>query len=172
MRSDEVKSVLQSGHRLLVISEGGHHEQSWRREGCPLFDVVHPALPLLATASSTLQGALKDGFGEAVMACDMLEPCKFPSLDCCQERFLWTHKVIDFVPYPAIGLVVQVGDTEKFPNACGFESLEPFIKSQNERFVGLLPQWTNVHCKKMDLWLVGLLLIWTFDCLTIDISEC
>ena len=66
MRSDEVKSVLQSGHRLLVISEGGHHEQSWRREGCPLFDVVHPALPLPTAASRTLQGAPKEGVGEAV----------------------------------------------------------------------------------------------------------
>ena len=28
-----------------------------------------------------LQGALKDGFGEAVVVCDMPEPCKFPSLD-------------------------------------------------------------------------------------------
>ena len=44
------------------------------------FDVVHPAFPLLTTASPTLQGVLKDGFGEAVVACDMPEPCKFPSL--------------------------------------------------------------------------------------------
>ena len=33
-----------------------------------------------------LQGALKDDFGEAVVACDMPEPCKFPSLDSCQKR--------------------------------------------------------------------------------------
>ena len=44
------------------------------------------------TASPTLKGALKDGIGEAVMACDMPEPCKFASLDSCQKRFLWTHK--------------------------------------------------------------------------------
>ena len=49
------------------------------RQGCPLFDLMHPAFPLPTTASPTLQGALKDGFGEAVVACDMPEPCKFPS---------------------------------------------------------------------------------------------
>ena len=31
-------------------------------------DVVHPAFPLLTTALPTLQDALKNGFGEAVMA--------------------------------------------------------------------------------------------------------
>ena len=35
-----------------------------------------------------LQGFLKDGFGEAVVECDVPEPCKFPSLDSCQKRFL------------------------------------------------------------------------------------
>ena len=45
-----------------------------------LFDVVHPAVPLSTTALPILQGALKDGFGEAVVACDKPEPCKSPSL--------------------------------------------------------------------------------------------
>ena len=31
------------------------------------------------------------------MACDMLEPRKFPSLDGCQKRFLRTHKAADTV---------------------------------------------------------------------------
>ena len=44
------------------------------------FEVVHPAVPPLTEASSTLQGALKDGSGDAVVARDMLEPCKFLSL--------------------------------------------------------------------------------------------
>ena len=35
--------------------------------------------------------------GEAGMACDMPAPCKFPSLDSCQKRFLWTHKEADVV---------------------------------------------------------------------------
>ena len=39
---------------------------------------VHPAFPLPTTASPTLQGALKDGFREAVVTCDMPKPCEFP----------------------------------------------------------------------------------------------
>ena len=103
-----------------MFSAGGLCEQFWHGLGCPLFDVVHPAFPLPATPSPTLQGALKDGFGEAVVACDMPEPCKFPSLDCCQKRFLWTHKEIDLAPHPVVGLVLQLGDTDKFLHALGF----------------------------------------------------
>ena len=49
-------------------------------QGRPLFDVAHPAFPLPTTASPTLQGARNDGSGGAVVACDMPEPYKFPSL--------------------------------------------------------------------------------------------
>ena len=94
------------------------------------FDVVHPAFPLPITALPTLQGALRNGFGEAVVACDMSEACKFPSLDSCQKRFLWTHKEDDLAPHPVVGLVLQVGDAEMFPQALGFKSLDPFFKSQ------------------------------------------
>ena len=52
---------------LPVFSAGGPCEQFWHRQGCPLFDVVHPAIPLPTTASPTIQGAPKDGFGEAVV---------------------------------------------------------------------------------------------------------
>ena len=41
---------------------------------------------------STLQGALKDGFGEAVVACDMPEPREFPSLaDLWMSKQFMTH---------------------------------------------------------------------------------
>ena len=56
-----------------VFSAGGHYEQFWHVQGCPLFGVVHPAFLPLTMVSPTLQGALKDGFGEAVVACDMPE---------------------------------------------------------------------------------------------------
>ena len=104
---------------LPVFSAGGPCEQFWLGQVCPLFDVVHPAFPLPTTASPTLQGATKDGFGEAVVACDMPEPRKFPSLDSCRKRFLWTHKEVDLAPHPVVGLVLQVGDTEKFAHAHG-----------------------------------------------------
>ena len=43
--------------------------------GIRTFDVVYPAFPLPTTASSTVQGAPKDGFGEAVVLYDIPEPC-------------------------------------------------------------------------------------------------
>ena len=60
--------------------------------------------------------------------CDMPEPCKFPSLDICSKRFLWTHNRADLVPHPVDGLVLQVGDVEKFPQALGFKGLDPFLR--------------------------------------------
>ena len=47
---------------------------------------VHRASLLPTTASPTLQGALKDGFGEAVAVCDMPEPCEFPPLGNRQKE--------------------------------------------------------------------------------------
>ena len=76
-----------SRDRLPVFSAGGPHEQSRHGLGCPLFDVVHPAIPLRTTAPQTPQGAPKDGFGEAVVVCDMPEPFKFPTVDSC--RLSW-----------------------------------------------------------------------------------
>ena len=43
---------------LPAFSAGGPCEQVWHGKRCPLFDVVHPAFPLLTTALATLQGAL------------------------------------------------------------------------------------------------------------------
>ena len=60
------------------------------------------------------------------MACDMPEPCNFPPLDSCQKRFLWTHKKVNLAPHPVAGLVLQVGDMEKFPYEICFVSLDPF----------------------------------------------
>ena len=87
-------------------------------------------------ASPTLQGALKNDFGEAVVACSMPELCKFPSLDSCQKRFMWTHKRVYLAPHPAVSLVLQVGDAEKFPQALGFGGLDPFLRvsKQGPRF--------------------------------------
>ena len=60
------------------------------------------------------------------MVCDMPKPCKFLSLDSCHKRFLWTHKGVAL--HPVVGLVPQVGDAEKSPQALCFESLDPFIR--------------------------------------------
>ena len=45
----------------------------------------------------------------------------------CEKRFLWTHKEVDFVPHPVVGLVLQ-GDAETFFRALGFECLDPFLR--------------------------------------------
>ena len=102
---------------LWVFSAEGLCGQFWHGHGCLLFDVVHPAVSLPTVALPTLQGALKDGFGEAVLVCHMPKPCKFPSLDSCQKRFLWTHKGVDPALCPVNGLMFQVGDVGKFAHA-------------------------------------------------------
>ena len=61
------------------------------------------------------------------MVCDMPEPCKFPSLDTCQRRFLRTHREVDLASHiVVIGLVLQMRDAEKFPQALGFEGWDIF----------------------------------------------
>ena len=52
----------------------------------------------------------------------MPEPCKFPFLDSWQKKFM----------HPVVGLVLQVGDTEEFPHAFGFKSLDPFFRISNQ----------------------------------------
>ena len=64
------------------------------------------------------------------MVCDMHEPCKCPSLDSCQKTLLWNSMGVDLAPDQVFGLALQVADTEKFPLALGFESLDPFLSQQ------------------------------------------
>ena len=114
MRDDSAEILFQSFLQEALVSSSGTGRD----------DVVHPAFPLPTTVSPTLQGDLKDGFGEAVVACDISEPSKFPSLDSCQKRFLCTQKEVDLAPLPVFGLVLQAGDAEKFPQELGFKSLD------------------------------------------------
>ena len=83
--------------------------------------VVHPAFFFAdhSVAHPPVQIALKDGFGETAVACDMPKQCKFPTLDSCQKRFLWTHEGVDLAPHPVVGLVLEVGDAGKFTHALG-----------------------------------------------------
>ena len=67
------------------------------------------------------------------MACDMPKPCKFPSLDSYQKRFLWTPKEVGLAPHLIVGLVLQVGDAEKFPRALGFDSLDLFFSRASKQ---------------------------------------
>ena len=59
------------------------------------------------------------------MAFGIPEPCKFPTPDSCQKRFLCAQQEVDHAPHPVVGLVLQAGDADKFLRALGFESLDP-----------------------------------------------
>ena len=123
-----------------VFPAGGPCEQFWYGQGCPLFGVLHPAFPLPTMASPTLQGVLKDDFAKAVVACDIPEPCTFPSLDSRQKRFLWTYKEVYLAPHAVVDLLLQVEDAEKFPQALDVESLDPFFSVSASRVRVLQPQ--------------------------------
>ena len=66
---------------LPVFFAGGPCGQFWHGQGCPLFEIVRLAFPLLTMVSSTLQGALKNDFGEVVVVCDVPKPCESLSLN-------------------------------------------------------------------------------------------
>ena len=67
------------------------------------------------------------------MARGMPKPCEFPFLDSCQKRFLWAHlEVLDPAPHPVVGLVLQVGDAEKCPQALGPEGPDPFLRDSKQ----------------------------------------
>ena len=55
------------------------------------------------------------------MAPEMPEPCRFPS------HSLWTHKEVHLTPHLVVGLVLQAGDTEKYPHSLGLKSLDSFF---------------------------------------------
>ena len=67
-RDNSTKILFKSFLREAIVSK-----QFWHGQGCPLFDVIHPAFPPPTTASPRPdpQGALKDGSGEAVVARDI-----------------------------------------------------------------------------------------------------
>ena len=113
IRSSGVHEGWFSRNPLPVFSAGGHCEQFWHGQGMFILWYCSSSISSAYHGSPTLQSALKDGFGEAVVACDMPCPCEFPSLDSCQKRFLWTHKEVDLALHPVIGVVLHVGDAEK-----------------------------------------------------------
>ena len=54
------------------------------------------------------------------------------SLDSCWKKFLRAQKEADLAPHPVVSVVLQAGDAEKFPEAHGFESLDPFSESARQ----------------------------------------
>ena len=91
----------------------GHGEHFRHEHGYSFFDFVHPTFPQPNMVLPTIQSALKDDFGEAVVACDMPKPCKFLSLDIYQKRCLWAREDVDLTLPLVFSLVLQA-DVEKF----------------------------------------------------------
>ena len=89
------------------------------------------------------------------MACGMAKPCKFPSLDSCQKRFLWAHKRVDLALHLVVGLVFQVVDTEKFPQALGFKGLHGSF-SQSQQGGSMFHSQTPVTKSQVKSWLMVL----------------
>ena len=60
------------------------------------------------------------------MALDMPKPCEFLSLTVARRGSFWVHEKVDSAVHPVVGLVLQVGDVEKFPQAFCLKKLDPF----------------------------------------------
>ena len=69
------------------------------------------------------------GFVEAVVACDMLKSCSFCLFAVARSGSCGPTKKVVLAQHQVIGLVPQGVDTEKFPKALGFISLDPFFFS-------------------------------------------
>ena len=100
MRDDSAEILFQFFLQEALVSSSGMSRDVRSLMSTPALSLPTKALPIL-------QGALKDGFGEVVRACDMPEPCKFPSLDSGQKSFLWTYQEVDLAPHPVVGLVLH-----------------------------------------------------------------
>ena len=65
----------------------------------------------------------------------------------------WTHKEDDLAPHPVVGLVLQVGDAEKFHREFGFEGLDPFLKvvKQSPRFTAIEEEGGDERLVELEL---------------------
>ena len=52
-------------------------------------------------------------------------------MTAARKRFLWAHKEVDFASHPVVGLVLQVRDVEKLPQALSLKNLDPFLGVSN-----------------------------------------
>ena len=55
------------------------------------------------------------------MTCDMSKPCKFLSLDSCQQRFLWTYVVDRVLKHNYLYVDIVMGDRYSVQNLLGHE---------------------------------------------------
>ena len=79
MRDDSAELLFQSFLLAILVSSSG----MGRDVQSLMFSI---SISSADHSITHLRGALKDGFGEAVVACDMPEPGRFLSLDSCQKK--------------------------------------------------------------------------------------
>ena len=60
---------------------------------------------------------------------------------------------VDLAPHPVVGLVLQVGDAEKFPKALGLEGPDPFLKvsKQGPCFTSIEEDGGDVRLEQLEL---------------------
>ena len=63
------------------------------------------------------------------------------------------HKEVDFAPNPVVGLLLQVGDVEKFPQALGIQRLDPFpsVSKQGPCFTAIEEDGGDRRLVEIDL---------------------
>ena len=133
---------------LLVFSAGGHCEQFWHGQKYPLFNAVHPVFPLPTTASPILQGALKDGFGEAVVACGMPKPCKLGSLDSCRGYFCGLTRELILLCTQSLVLCSKQDMRRRFLGHLILKAWICFLFRVSKQSLYFTPQWrTAMHAK-------------------------
>ena len=115
MTNDSAESLFKSFLREAVVGHSG-----MGRDVHSLTLLIQRFLCTPPSPPSQHYGALKDGFGEAVVARDIPEPCKFPCLDSCQKKLPWRHKEVDLAQQLIVGFVEKLAQS--------VESLNPFLR--------------------------------------------
>ena len=95
---------------LPVFSAGGHFEQFWHGQGCPLFDADHPAFPLQTTTSNpnltltlthrdlNIQGRGHIGTTPCHLVCEYIQGIKTPPEVHCQVfAIMQLHSMFHFL---------------------------------------------------------------------------
>ena len=87
------------------------------------------------------------------MACGMPKPCKFPSLDSCQKRT--THKEVDLVPHPVVGLVVRSRRCGEVSSGTWFREPRSFfffrVNKQGPRVTAIEDDGGDKRCVEFEL---------------------
>ena len=107
------------GHRgwfsrdpLPVFSVGGHWEQFWRGQGCPLFNVSIQHFQCQPQYCTPSQVPWRTVLERLLWCVTCPNHASFQLVTVAFKRFLWTHKEGDLARQPVIGLVLQVEDME------------------------------------------------------------